>query len=402
MSVEAADVTTPRTARIMAMSILTIASSAQGVMLLGAGIGEIGPELGIGPEQLGLLTALYFGAAAVTSSPAGRVVERIGWQKALRINATAIGVLLLMIARFANSSVVFGALLLAMGAIYGLANPATNQALADHIDPSRRGVIFGLKHAGIPVATLLAGAAVPVIILNSGWRSAFVVAAAIAFSLLLIVPGGEFPATAHRFEEDPRRTVEPLPRSMLGWLALVGLLGTISVAGLSSFLVSSLVHDGFTAATAGWIQFSGAAFSIAGRIGFGWVTDRHGGKGFTAMTALIGIGGVVFLAFVPASGWWYAILVAIAFATAWGWPGLFTYAVVNANSSTAAASSGFAYSGMFAGAAAGPILIGEIIERASFEAAWIFTAVCLLIAAVVVAWVSRQIVPRATASPLAT
>ena len=87
----------------MAMSILITAASVQGVLLLGAGIGDVGPELDIGPSELGILTALFFIASSITSGPAGRLVARIGWQTAVRVNAAAIGLLLLLIAGAANS-----------------------------------------------------------------------------------------------------------------------------------------------------------------------------------------------------------------------------------------------------------------------------------------------------------
>jgi MFS family permease len=376
------------------MSILLTAASVQGVLLLGAGIGDVGPELGIGPSELGILTALFFISSSITSGPAGRLVARIGWQAAVRFNAAAIGVLLLVIAGLAWSTIVLGIILIVMGGVYGLANPAVNQALADHVDPRHRGLIFGLKHAGIPTSTLLAGAAVPVIILNFGWRWAFVAGAALAFTLLLIVPGGGFEPSAHHLDEDPRRTVEPLRPELLRWLAGAGLLGTVSVVGLSTFLVASLVDDGFTAATAGWIQFGGALFSIVARVTYGLVTDRYGLRGFAAVAALLGIGGIVFLAFVPAAGWTLAFLVGAGFATAWGWPGLFTYSVVNANPRSAAASSATAYAGVFAGAALGPVIVGEIIDRASFEASWIFIGLCLIIASVAMFRVSRHVVAR--------
>jgi len=383
----------------MATAVLITATSVLGVLLLGAGIGDVGPDLDIGPSQLGLLTALFFAAAAVSSPAAGRLVAHIGWQRALRINAAVIGILLLTIAVAARSTVVLGAILTVMGATYGLANPAANQALADHVDPNRRGVIFGLKHAGIPTSTLLAGAAVPVIILDFGWRWAFVAAAVVAFGLLLVIPRGTFAPTAFEMSEDPRRTVEPLPPTILRWTAIAGLLGTVSVVTLSTFLVASLVDDGFVDGTAGWIQFGGALMSIMARIGYGMATDRSGGRGFTAVAWLLGAGAVVLLLFIPADGWPFAALVAVGFATAWGWPGLFTYSVVNANAITAAASSATAYSGIFAGAALGPLLVGEIIERASFEASWAFVAGCLAIAAATMFWVGRHVVTRSPARP---
>jgi len=378
----------------MAMSILITAASVLGVLLLGAGIGDVGPEFGIGPSQLGVLTALFFISSSVTSGPAGRLVARVGWQAAVRFNAAAIGVLLLVIAGFVCSTIVLGAILAMMGAVYGLANPAVNQALADHVDPHRRGLLFGLKHAGIPTSTLLAGGAVPLIILNFGWRWAFVVGAVVAFSLLLIVPTGRFEPSAQHLAEDPRRTVEPLRPKVLRWLAAAGLLGTVSVVGLSTFLVASLVDDGFGEATAGWIQFGGALFSIVARVSYGLVADRFGLRGFALVAALFGVGGLVFLAFIPAGGWPFAFLIGAGFATAWGWPGLFTYSVVNANTATAAASSATAYAGVFAGAALGPIVVGEIIDRASFEASWIFIGGCLIVASAAMFWVSRQVISR--------
>lgn len=48
--------------------------------------------------------------------------------------------------------------------------------------------------------------------------------------------------------------------------------------------------------------------------------------------------------------------------------------------------------GIFVGAATGPLLLGQIIERAGFEASWAFTAGCLLAAAVVMVAVNRSAV----------
>lgn len=386
----------PRLSRIMVMSILVVASSAVGVMLLGAGIGDIGPDLNIGAGGLGVLTAVFFSAAAMTSSRAGRVVDRIGWQTALRINAALIGLLLLSTATLVRSAWTMGIVLALMGATYSLANPAVNQALADHVHPTRRGSFFGLKHAGIPTATLVAGAAVPLIVLSFGWRSAYATAAVLAISTVVLVPRGEIAATAAHAEEDPRRTVEPLPRSALRQLAVAGTLATIGVVGLSTFLVASLVDDGFTAGPAGWIQFGGALFSVAARVTYGIVTDQKGAKGFGTVAVLYGIGAAVYLSWIPVSGVAFAVLVVLAYGTAWGWPGLYTYSVVNANTATAAASSGISQAGVFAGAALGPLLLGQIIERAGFEASWAFIAGCLLAASAVMASVSRQVVSRWT------
>ena len=53
----------------------------------------------------------------------------------------------------------------------------------DRTDPDRQATLFGAKHAGIPGSTLLAGLAVPVIVVQYGWRWAFVAAAATALAV---------------------------------------------------------------------------------------------------------------------------------------------------------------------------------------------------------------------------
>ena len=80
----------------------------------------------------------------------------------------------------------------------------------------------------------------------------------------------------------------------------------------------------------------------------------------------------------------------LAFALGWGWPGLFHYAVVSANRSAPAAATGITQSGIYVGAAAGPAAFGLIAGRASFAAAWLASAALMLVAAVIVASVTRR------------
>ena len=54
---------------------------------------------------------------------------------------------------------------------------ASNTSLSRQVPAGRQGLSFGVKQAAIPVSTLLAGAAVPVVALTVGWRWAFVLAA---------------------------------------------------------------------------------------------------------------------------------------------------------------------------------------------------------------------------------
>jgi MFS family permease len=381
--------------RLVALAVTIIVVSTQPVFLLGAAFLDIGPEFGFGTTGLGALTALFFLTASVSSAPLGKVVQRIGWQQAMRINATVSGTLLVVFAVGARNLGAFAALMVASGVVYGLANPAANQALADHVDPRHRALMFGLKHAGIPSSTLLAGLAIPIIIVRFGWRTSYALAAVVAIVVWALIPGGSASRTAQpRGESDPRRFVPPMGSPLLIGLAVGAALATWAAIALSTYLVAAAVDKGLSEVEAGWLLFAGSAASIGGRVAAGHVTDRLGGRGFAAIVTLTATGVIFFALLSAATGIVFAGLVLVAFATGWGWPGLMTYTVVNANSGSAAASSGITQAGVFFGAGVGPIVLGWVAETWSFDMVWLVVAAALGLAAVTVAFVGRIAVAR--------
>lgn len=154
-----------------------------------------------------------------------------------------------------------------------------------------------------------------------------------------------------------------------------------------------------TEAGAGLLLFAGSIVSIAARIVAGATNDRIRGRGFGALAILMGLGAMVFLALRPAVGITFVVLILAAFATGWGWPGLMTFTVVNANVRTAAASSGITQAGIFLGAAVGPVVLGWTIDHVSFDAAWLLVAFSLAIAATLVTVIGARArsQPRETA-----
>lgn len=375
--------------RLLVLSVLIITASTQPVFLLGSSFFAIAPEFGLGPLGLGLLTAAFFLSASVSSTPLGRWVQRIGWQRAMVVNARASSILMLVIAVGARSVWVFAVLLVLAAGVYGMANPAANQALAEHTAPGRRATVFGIKHAGIPSSTLLAGFAVPAIVVSFGWRWAFVTSAILAFAVSLAVPRGVV-EPSHRPEADDGVRRPMTVRWLIG-LAAGSAFATWAAVALGTYLVSASVALGFSAAAAGWLQFGGSAASIGGRVVAGLVTDRIGGAGFAGVAILAGIGAVVFSALPFVAGAAFAALVVLGFMTGWGWPGLMTFTVVNANRRSAAASSAITQAGVFVGAGVGPIVLGAVIEQWSFDAGWWATAAGLAIAATVVGTVGRRL-----------
>lgn len=381
----------PHLGRLLPVAILSVTAGTLPAFLLGAGFVRMGEELGFGPTGLGVLTSIFFLTASAASAPLGKVVERLGWQRAIRVNTVGSAVVSFGIAAAAHHVTVLAAFLIVAAVFYGLANPAANQALADHVDPRRRAFWFGLKHAGIPFSTLLAGLAVPAVIVTLGWRYAYVGAGVLALLVALAVPSGSLPSTSHRFQEDPRRVVAPIPGRLLLALAAVAALAGWGATTLGTYTVAAAVDVGIPEASAGLLLFAGSAASIASRLVGGAATDHFRGRGFISVALFTGAGAAVFLALSSASGGVFGLLVIVAFATAWAWPGLLTFLVVNANTDSAAASSSITQAGVFVGAGIGPIISGRIIDAASFQTVWLVVAVAMGMAALGVTWVGRRV-----------
>jgi MFS family permease len=387
--------------RRLVLSVLIVTLSTQPVFLLAAAFIQLEDDLGLSITGLGALSATFFLTAAIASAPLGRVVERIGWQRAMKINCVGSAAVLSAIALFARSVPGFVVLLVLGGAFYGFANPAANKALAEQVDAGQRGITFGLKHAGIPSSTLLAGLAIPALILTVGWEFSFAVAALLAGPVWVLIAVDRDPLRQSAGAPSPGRGARPLTVPDLVMLAAASALSAAAAISLGTFLIAAAVEEAsFTQAAAGVLLFVGSLASIAARIAVGAITDRIGGRGFAGVAILLGTGALVFLLLRPATGLAFGLVVVAAFATAWGWTGLMTFTVVNANTSTVAASSAIMQAGIFLGAGLGPILLGWTIDQYSFSTSWVGVSVLLLAAASIVTIVglrTQQPEPATTA-----
>ena len=243
------------------------------MFLLAASFLQLKEDIGLTTTGLGMLTAAFFLAAAVASPPLGRVVERIGWQSAMRINVVGSATVLLAIAAFARSFGTLFALLVAGGAIYGFSNPAANQSLAEQVNPDRRGIIFGLKHAGIPASTLLAGLAIPLIIVRLDWPAAFAIAVLLVPVVWLLIVTDRPHSSPVPASDAPGRGARPLRAVHLVTLAGAAALSTWAALSLSIFLVEASVEEAsLSESAAGMLLFAGSLASILGRMTAGAVS----------------------------------------------------------------------------------------------------------------------------------
>lgn len=280
-------------------AVTTTAASVVPVFLLGGLAVQVGAELGFSPAGLGMAVAIYFGVSALTSVPAGALVERYGPAVTARAAIILSAGCLLAIAA-AGSYPMLVVVLAAGAAANGLGQLGSNAALS-RVPPGRQALSFGIKQSAIPVATLLAGASVPAVALTLGWRWAFVMAAVAAAGALALVP-----PDGRRLPARPRRTTrDPVPEQKTLALVVVGVavgLGAGAAGSLGTFLVDSAVDRGLAPGTAGLTLTLGSLACITARVGGGWLADRRRAHGDVATVAVLMAVGAVGLALLAVPG----------------------------------------------------------------------------------------------------
>ncbi len=347
------------------------------MFLMGALAVEVRSSLSIGPARFGAAVAVFYVAAAVTSAPGGLLAERWGSTTVMRLSASLSLVSLAGIAVGASSFVGAALGMLVAGFANGLGQPAANLLLTESVATGRRGTAFGIKQSAIPIATLLAGLAVPAVALTVGWRWAFGASCLVpltGWALLrrrvAAVPGGGSPGGSQ----------SRLAMRALVMLAVGGGLGSAAGNSLGTFLVMSTVADGVHPGVAGLLSAAGSGAGLVSRLASGVLADRRRGGHLLVVAVMLTVGSAGFL--LLASGSTALLLpgALIAFAAGWGWNGLFNLAVVTSHPHAAGAATGVSQTGVLVGGAAGPLLFGLAVQHGSFALAWSCTSAAVLLA----------------------
>ena len=350
---------------------------------------QIRADLRFEAVGLGLAVSAYWLSSALFSAVLGRLAEHLGARRALRIGLTANLVVQLTVATAART---WGLLVLVMavgGVVNALIQLAVNVLLTQKMPPHRLGVALGAKQSAIPMSTLLAGLAVPVIALTVGWRWAFVAGAGLAALALALLP-----STAQvRAVTAQRPRIGDRPMLPLVVLSIGAGFGAAAAGALAAFLVSGSVEAGIGEGAAGLLLTLGSACGIAVRMLAGARADRRD-RGHLRVVALMLAGGsVAYLAFATGRPWAYVALTPVAFGAGWAWPGLFNLAVVRDNPDIPGVATGITQTGVYVGALLGPLLFGVVVQHGSYAPAWLMTAAWTGVAAAVMV-VGRRLLRR--------
>ncbi|SEB65046.1 Predicted arabinose efflux permease, MFS family [Streptomyces sp. 2314.4] len=349
-------------------------------------IGALGPrlvgELGLSRTVLGLTTTAGFGAAALLSPVAGRLVDRVGPRRCL------VALLLLAAASLALIGAAPGAVVLLAAVALGglaqaLANPATNKVILAAFPAERRGAVTGLKQSGVQVGAFVAGLPLSVLAAGVGWRGAVWTAAgaaALAAGWAVLV----LPPDPPRVAAGPRSA--SLTRGAVGRLAGFSVLLGCGIASVNTYLaLFGSQRLGLTpVAAAALVAVLGVA-GIGGRVGWSRIAGRPGrARALPGLLAAGAVGAALLLALalvLPLLVWPAAVAVG-SFAVSANAVSM-VLVLQSAAPGRAGADSALVSAGFFAGFAVGPPLFGALVSACGYGPGWLLVAVEFAAAAAV-------------------
>jgi MFS family permease len=343
---------------------------------------RIPDDFALGDSGVGLAIAIFPVMCALTSTPAGRLVERIGPQAGMRIAATLTALSCLAIAGLAQSAFSLTALLVVGGLANAFGGPSVAALLKREVAVHRQGLAFGAQQSGATLASLLAGLALPLVAIPFGWRWAFLAVAALALTAAALAPSG---ATV-------RAAAADRPRGLTSVHALAGAAGWARAAGVGfiSFLILYAERSGMSQAAAGLLLGAVSLAATVSRIGVGLLADRRGQEPLRPVARMLALSIGGYLLLIAGEPVLIVIAALLAGSAGWAWPGGLTLAVVQRSPGAPAWAVGVLMAGLFTGAILGPLVVGVLAEHERFAVAWGACATCALLAAITVSATRRR------------
>jgi len=253
-------------------------------------------ELRLTHAQLGMFISFFFSGVVAASIFFGWTSDLLGERRTLMIGLGIQGVF--MIGFSLISSFILGGLLLIMAGIgYSSVAPATTKGVMRWFSSQGRATAMGVKQTGIPLGGILAASVLPGIALSFGWRfsvllGAFLTLSAVLLVRILIPPAA--PSVGGPAQNFWKQLYEVFSNRNIMAIAIMG----IFLAGVQLSLITHLVlflknKFFFSSVMAGMYLACAQAGGMAGRIGWGLVSDFIAGGRRKLILVIIGVAAVI-------------------------------------------------------------------------------------------------------------
>jgi MFS family permease len=369
--------------------VATTAAAVMPVFLVGSLAVQLRADLQLGPAVLGSVVTGFFAVSALTAALAGGIADRFGCATVMRASCLLSAVCLVAIGLLVQDIPQLAVAVALAGAANGAGQPASNGYIAAGVAPHRRGTAFGVKQAAVPLSTLLAGSAVPIVAVHAGWRPAFIGAGVLAALATVVVRSPQAGAGGDDVAVSP--AAGPFRLVPLLVLAFGLMLGSAAGNSLAAFLVSASVATGVSPGTAGVLAAAASGAGIVTRLLVGVLADRQARRWLLLVAGMLTVGALGFVLLAFGNPVVFTAGAIVAYCCGWGWVGLATYAVAQMHADAPARATGITQAGHGVGGALGPFTFGLVLAHASYQAAWLTVAGSALVGAAAVVVARRQL-----------
>lgn len=388
--VDADDLVTRRAVRTTGIASLGLVLVALPMFMVSGLAVQIRAEFGFSEAAFGAALSVAFACAALSAPLVSRIADAHGAKRAIYAGAVLAAMSMVGLGVLADTWWHLALLLAISGIGVAVTDPGLTVLVARDVPLGRQGLAFGIKEASIPLASLTAGLAIPVIALTVGWRWALLVAVLPLAGLIWLMAGVD--------ESRPTRGIRAanaqprdISRGMLVMIVAATATGMVAASGAGVFVPQSAVAMGLSPAAAGFLLAAGSAAGIATRIGMGIVADHRVGGQFLLVAVMLACGAGSMLLGTLGGPAPVALATIGTFSVGWSWSGLLFLSLVRAMPGEPGLSAGIAIAGLSGGNALGPFVFGVIAGNVSYEAAWLSSAILAALAAALMVTVHWRI-----------
>ena len=339
-------------------------------------------EFGITPTEIGFLTTSIFAGFGVSSLLAGKLVDRVSFDRAFFLGHLTLG-LFLLLGSFSVSYWQLFLFLFLSGFGDSLITTASAKAVVCWFPEEGRATVSAIYKTGFPLGSAIAAISLPLVALRFSWATAlriigviFIIWGSVVIKIYQRNIETQPEVTFVAEEQSQRSSLSSFSKWKVYLVGIAGMLFTVVQYCLVTYLVIYLVEVRsfsflLAASLLSIFQLSG----IGGRIVLGLSSDfLIKDRIFTFLiAALISLGGILLLILSTSTYLLYLSCILLGF-SAVGWVPLW---LTIASEATPPESSGWATGIATAiqsiGGLAGPPLFGFIVKmRQSFDPALLF------------------------------
>ena len=347
-------------------------------------------ELNLTHAEVGLLMSFIYIGVVSSSLFFGWITDLLGERRVLTLGLGIQGAFMIGFA-WVHSFFLGGVLLLLSGIGYSSVNPATTKGVMRWFPPQGRATAMGIKQTGIPLGGILASSTLPALALAFGWRTSVTLVSAATLVFILAVRTGIPPAPS--LQDQPPGTRWAQLREVLSNRSILALsIMGIFLAGAQLAIITHLVlflkkEYLFSTVMAGFFLALVQAGGIAGRIGWGLVSDFLAGGRRKLILVIIGIIAILQLLFLgrigpDIPGSLFVLFIALLGSTTIGYHGvLFGLMGEIVRKEVVGLATGFSLTITFLGIVLYPPVFGYLVDRlGSYSPAWDMLAVSWVVA----------------------